>query len=61
MDQSFALLHRYRKVLIKRNAGDVTSSYGEQSYLALNTEEYDDTLDDASLLRPPPTDGDLIS
>lgn len=38
------------------------SNYGDQSYVALNTEAYDDSLDDAALLRPQPNeDEDLMS
>ena len=38
------------------------SSYSDQSYMALNTEAYDDSRDDAALLRPQPNDDqDLMS
>ena len=37
-------------------------SYSDQSYVALNTEAYDESLDDAALLRPEPNeDQDLMS
>ena len=38
------------------------SSYTDQSYVALNAEAYDDSLDDDALLRPQPNeDQDLMS
>ena len=38
------------------------SNYSDQSYVALNTEAYDDSNDDAALLRPQPNeDEDLMS
>ena len=61
------LFIRYGKRLVRDGSGGggraVPSSYSDQSYLALHADDYDESMDDTALLRPPqePSGGDLIS
>ena len=55
---------RYSKVLrVRARSGEGPSNYGDQSYVALNDDAYDNSLDDSALLRPPPNadDADLMT
>ena len=55
-------LFRYGRKLQGRIGGG--SGYSDRSYLALHSEDYDDSMDDSALLRPPQEpsgEGDLMS
>lgn len=57
-----AAIFRYGKKLQGRIGG--SSEYSDRSYLALHAEDYDDSMDDCALLRPPQEpsgEGDLMS
>ena len=58
------MFFRYGKRLRGKGGSTIPSRLSDQSYLALHAEDYDESIDDTALLRPPqqPTsEGDLLS